>query len=216
MGWFDYVSDLMSSVTIQSAEADIQDDMHSASGDFNSSKDQKGDIGTAQHERGSAVKGGVSTNTPHAGTNEESESEKEANKDAANVKAGESDPGHKPGSEGGKEAAGQVGSGSAGPHGGPVGKGDDDEEEGGDEEEAEEEEEEEEEEPEDPMPKIQEQCEKTAACAPLKHHYDECAERVTRQHEENGKADEDCVEEFFHLMHCTSQCAAPKLFKQLR
>lgn len=156
MGWFDYVSDLMSSVTIQSAEADIQDDMHSASGDFNSSKDQKGDIGTAQHERGSAVKGGVSTNTPHAGTNEESESEKEANKDAANVKAGESDPGHKPGSEGGKEAAGQVGSGSAGPHGGPVGKGDDDEEEGGDEEEAEEEEEEEEEEPEDPMPKIQE------------------------------------------------------------
>lgn len=39
------------------------------------------------------------------------------------------------------------------------------------------------------------ECEKTAACAPLKHHYDECAERVTRQHEENGKADEDCVEE---------------------
>ena len=32
-------------------------------------------------------------------------------------------------------------------------------------------------------------------CAPLKHHYDECAERVQHQQEENGKADEDCVEE---------------------
>ena len=32
-------------------------------------------------------------------------------------------------------------------------------------------------------------------CAPLKHHYDECAERVTQQHEQHGKAHEDCVEE---------------------
>jgi len=29
----------------------------------------------------------------------------------------------------------------------------------------------------------------------LKHHYDECAERVTKQQEETGKAEEDCVEE---------------------
>lgn len=84
-------------------------------------------------------------------------------------------------------------------------------------------------------------CMKTQQCAPLKHHYDECAERVQHQQETNGKADEDCVEEckfhhlncgcsthinliyftngtvpVFHLMHCASQCAAPKLFKQLR
>jgi hypothetical protein len=39
---------------------------------------------------------------------------------------------------------------------------------------------------------------KSQQCAPLKHHYDECAERVMQQQEENGKADEDCVEE------CTS------------
>ena len=38
-------------------------------------------------------------------------------------------------------------------------------------------------------------CLKTAQCAPLKHHYDECAERVQKQEEENGKAEEDCVEE---------------------
>ena len=36
---------------------------------------------------------------------------------------------------------------------------------------------------------------KTKACAPAKHHYDECAERVTEQHEQHGKAHEDCVEE---------------------
>lgn len=36
---------------------------------------------------------------------------------------------------------------------------------------------------------------KSQQCAPLKHHYDECAERVTQQQEETGKADEDCVEE---------------------
>lgn len=39
------------------------------------------------------------------------------------------------------------------------------------------------------------ECMKTRECAPLKHHYDECAERVTKQQEETGKAEEDCVEE---------------------
>lgn len=36
---------------------------------------------------------------------------------------------------------------------------------------------------------------KSQQCAPLKHHYDECAERVMQQQEEHGKAEEDCVEE---------------------
>lgn len=36
---------------------------------------------------------------------------------------------------------------------------------------------------------------KSQQCAPLKHHYDECAERVMKQQEETGKAEEDCVEE---------------------
>ena len=73
-------------------------------------------------------------------------------------------------------------------------------------------------------------------CAPIKHHYDECAERVTKQIEEHGKASEDCVEEcmfllgwhplkecianlrllVFHVMHCANQCAAPKLFRELK
>lgn len=39
------------------------------------------------------------------------------------------------------------------------------------------------------------ECMKTQQCAPAKHHYDECAERVTHQQETNGKAEEDCVEE---------------------
>jgi hypothetical protein len=40
------------------------------------------------------------------------------------------------------------------------------------------------------------ECEKSPGCAPVKHHYDECVERVTSQMEENdGKANENCVEE---------------------
>ncbi|KAI5821333.1 ubiquinol-cytochrome c reductase subunit 6 [Pyronema omphalodes] len=86
------------------------------------------------------------------------------------------------------------------------------------EEAAPEEEEEEEDEPEDPMPALLEECEKTPACAPAKHHFDECVERVTAAaDDENAKGPkEDCVEEFFHLMHCTTQCAAPKLFAKLK
>jgi len=42
-------------------------------------------------------------------------------------------------------------------------------------------------------------------------------ERVTQQLEDPDfkGPKEDCVEEFFHLQHCASQCAAPKLFKIL-
>ncbi|KAB2575458.1 Cytochrome b-c1 complex subunit 6 [Lasiodiplodia theobromae] len=81
---------------------------------------------------------------------------------------------------------------------------------------AEEEEEEEEEEPEDIKEKLEEECAESKECHPAKHHYDECVERVTKQIDDNGKADEDCVEEFFHLAHCATQCAAPKLFASLK
>ncbi|KAE9370391.1 Non-heme 11 kDa protein of cytochrome bc1 complex [Stipitochalara longipes BDJ] len=88
------------------------------------------------------------------------------------------------------------------------------------EEEPEEEEEEEEEELEDPKEKFEEECKESKACSPAKHHFDECVERVTGA--DHGKPvdkkhpDEDCVEEFFHLAHCASTCAAPKLWNALK
>ncbi|KAI7901658.1 ubiquinol-cytochrome C reductase hinge domain-containing protein, partial [Cokeromyces recurvatus] len=45
----------------------------------------------------------------------------------------------------------------------------------------------------------------TEKCSALKKHLDECNERV-----ENGSS-ENCVEEFFHFMHCADACAAPKI-----
>jgi len=91
-----------------------------------------------------------------------------------------------------------------------------DEEEGGDDDE--EEEEEEEEEPVDPKPQLEEDCAKSAQCSGYKHHYDECVERVTSAEEnpDHKGPKEDCVEEYFHLQHCATQCAAVKLFKQLK
>ncbi|ROW03299.1 hypothetical protein VSDG_01338 [Cytospora chrysosperma] len=83
------------------------------------------------------------------------------------------------------------------------------------EEEEEEEEEEEDEEPKDPKDELEEACKESKQCAPAKHHYDECVERVTSQ-QDNGGAKEDCVEEFFHLAHCATQCAAPKLWSVLK
>jgi len=82
-------------------------------------------------------------------------------------------------------------------------------------------EEEEEEEPEDIMPKIQEECENSKQCAPFKHHYEECAERVQKWEEADDDDDkkgkkENCVEEYFHLMHCAGNCVAPKLFPRLK
>ncbi|KAK8069671.1 hypothetical protein PG994_006287 [Apiospora phragmitis] len=76
----------------------------------------------------------------------------------------------------------------------------------------EEEEEEDEDEIVDPKETLEEELQ---AMLPAKHHFDECVERVTKQ-EEDGDAKEDCVEEFFHLAHCASQCAAPKLWSQLK
>merc|ERR1711939_773225 len=85
-----------------------------------------------------------------------------------------------------------------------------DEEEGGDDDE--EEEEEEEEEPVDPKPQLEEDCAKSAQCSGYKHHYDECVERVTSAEEnpDHKGPKEDCVEEYFHLQHCATQCAAVK------
>ncbi|KAG6005102.1 hypothetical protein E4U21_000429 [Claviceps maximensis] len=83
------------------------------------------------------------------------------------------------------------------------------------EEEEEEEEEEDEEEIVDPKETLEEECKNSAQCAPSKHHFDECVERVQQQ-ESEGEAKEDCVEEFFHLAHCATACAAPKLWSKLR
>ncbi|ORY05981.1 Non-heme 11 kDa protein of cytochrome bc1 complex [Basidiobolus meristosporus CBS 931.73] len=73
-----------------------------------------------------------------------------------------------------------------------------------------EEEEEEEEEPEDTKPQLEEECAQSSKCAGYGHHLEECAARVA-----NG-ANENCVEEFFHLQHCIDACVAPKLFAGLQ
>ncbi|EEH40723.2 hypothetical protein PAAG_02699 [Paracoccidioides lutzii Pb01] len=59
------------------------------------------------------------------------------------------------------------------------------------------EEEEEEDEPQDLKPKFEEECANSPKCAPAKHHFDECVERVTRNSEEPDfkGPHEDCVEE---------------------
>jgi ubiquinol-cytochrome c reductase subunit 6 len=152
MGIFDYVSDLYSSLSVQSAEAEVQDDLKYASGDLNSGEDHQ-KLGTAEQTRGATTRGGVSLDSPAAGTDEESGAEAEANKQDARKPEASNEKGHVAGSGG--EGSGQVGADNAGPHGGPVGKqtDDDDEEE---EEEAEDEDDEEEDEPEDPKPKIEE------------------------------------------------------------
>ncbi|KAI1387449.1 Non-heme 11 kDa protein of cytochrome bc1 complex [Hypoxylon trugodes] len=63
-----------------------------------------------------------------------------------------------------------------------------------DSEEPEEEEEDDEEEIEDPKEKLEEECKNSKQCAPAKHHFDECVERVTNA-SDDGEANEDCVEE---------------------
>ncbi|KAI1192958.1 ubiquinol-cytochrome C reductase hinge protein-domain-containing protein [Nemania serpens] len=78
------------------------------------------------------------------------------------------------------------------------------------------EEEEEEEELEDPKEKFEEECRNSKQCAPAKHHFDECVERVTNASDDDEGEKEDCVEEFFHLAHCATQCAAPKLWSVLK
>lgn len=95
------------------------------------------------------------------------------------------------------------------------------------------------------------ECANSAQCAPYKHHFEECVERVTRQQEDEDYKGpkEDCVEEckysvrlrsylqriavnrctmnlprkkwltwhpVFHLTHCATSCAAPKLWRELK
>jgi len=89
-----------------------------------------------------------------------------------------------------------------------------------DDEEEQPEEEEDEEELVDPKEKFEEECKESKACAPAKHHFDECVERVTAADDgkpvEKKHPHEDCVEEFFHLAHCANQCAAPKVWASLK
>ncbi|KAJ3872146.1 Non-heme 11 kDa protein of cytochrome bc1 complex [Lentinula edodes] len=74
-----------------------------------------------------------------------------------------------------------------------------------------EEEEEEEEEPEDSHPALRDECQNSAKCAPLLKHFEHCQEKVQAG---EGFKGEDCVEEI--MMHCAEECAAPKLFAQLK
>ncbi|KAF2130348.1 ubiquinol-cytochrome c reductase complex 17 kd protein-like protein [Dothidotthia symphoricarpi CBS 119687] len=134
------------------------------------------------------VQGGSSTKSPASGTDEESGEEAEVNKADAKSGGESEEQGHRPSQ--------------------PSQPSDDEDEEP-------EEEEEEEEEP-DPKETIEKECASSKECHAPKHHYDECVERVTGQIDNDGKASEDCVEEFFHLAHCATQCAAPKLFAQLK
>ncbi|KAF7289201.1 UCR-hinge domain-containing protein [Mycena indigotica] len=48
------------------------------------------------------------------------------------------------------------------------------------------------EEPEDAHPAIREECMNSASCAPMKHHFEKCQEKVM---EGKGHKGEDCVEE---------------------
>ncbi|KAL9581741.1 MAG: hypothetical protein Q9212_003718, partial [Teloschistes hypoglaucus] len=79
-------------------------------------------------------------------------------------------------------------------------------------EEKEEEEEEEEEEVEDIKPKLEAECAKSSQCAPLKHHYDACAERVQKQQEDEDHKGpkEDCVEEFMYNIHSLNRQQSPR------
>ncbi|KAJ7663350.1 ubiquinol-cytochrome C reductase hinge protein-domain-containing protein [Mycena polygramma] len=62
-------------------------------------------------------------------------------------------------------------------------------------------------------PKIREECQTSPACASLKHHFDKCQEKVQAG---EGFKGEECIEEMFHMMHCSEACAAPKVFAKLR
>jgi len=142
-----------------------------------------------------AVRGGASTVSTPANSGDKGEGEA---KDPSGPTPDDNEGGDEGGDEGEeKEEGGEDG-------------GEDGSEDGGDEEE-----EEEEEELVDPKETFEEECKESKACAPVKHHFEECVERVTGN--TNSKAPhEDCVEEFFHLAHCANQCAAPKLWAALK
>ncbi|KAI0291508.1 ubiquinol-cytochrome C reductase hinge domain-containing protein [Multifurca ochricompacta] len=73
--------------------------------------------------------------------------------------------------------------------------------------------EEEEQEVEDIHPKLREEAQGSSKCKAATQHFVHCQEKV-----QSGKGfkHEDCVEEMFHMMHCTDNEVAPKLFANLR
>jgi len=81
------------------------------------------------------------------------------------------------------------------------------------EEPAAEEAEEEEEEPEDVLPAIREECAQSAKCIAATKHFEHCQEKVNAG---KGFHGEDCIEEFYHMMHCVDNCVAPRLFAKLK
>ncbi|KAI7383920.1 hypothetical protein KC332_g16120, partial [Hortaea werneckii] len=124
MSWFNYLSDIASSfsTTAYADQPQTNAGPLDTSGEQSVGKDvRSGGVGTAQHDRDATTRGGASTKSPVAGSNEESGPEKEANAgDAAKAaaKQGDGEKGHTPG-EGG-EASGQKGPEASGPHGGSV------------------------------------------------------------------------------------------------
>lgn len=70
----------------------------------------------------------------------------------------------------------------------------------------------EEEEPEDIHPQLREEAQESPKCKSATQHFLHCQEKV-----QSGKGfkHEDCVEEMFHMMHCTDNEVAPKLFAKL-
>ncbi|KAI9431171.1 Non-heme 11 kDa protein of cytochrome bc1 complex, partial [Lactarius indigo] len=71
----------------------------------------------------------------------------------------------------------------------------------------------EEEDPEDIHPQMREEAQESSKCKAAAQHFAHCQEKV-----QSGKGfkHEDCVEEMFHMMHCTDNELAPKLFAKLR
>ncbi|GAV28275.1 hypothetical protein PMKS-001745 [Pichia membranifaciens] len=94
-----------------------------------------------------------------------------------------------------------------------------DAEEDDDDEDDDDEDDDDDEEAEDQYDALKGECAELPSVKPLVHHYEECVERVTKEQEEPGYEEkhykEDCVEEFFHLQHALTACAAPKLFSKL-
>ena len=64
---------------------------------------------------------------------------------------------------------------------------------------------------ENPQEKLREAADQVPKCAALKEHLESCAARVSE-----GGTTENCVEEFFHYMHCVDAQVAPKLMSLLK
>ncbi|KAI7171829.1 hypothetical protein KC324_g10856, partial [Hortaea werneckii] len=89
MSWFNYLSDIASSFSTTAYAEQSNAGPVDTSGEQSVGKDvRSGGIGTAHHDRDATTRGGASTKSPVAGSNEESGPEKEANAgDAAKAAA---------------------------------------------------------------------------------------------------------------------------------